>query len=146
MFRTPALRDRAKYFIYLGIFGPTVTVRMTEEVMGGGGAHEYLMVIFGGLLLSCLLGVVPGLIMEWLMESKATAIVAWATGLSAAACVSASYSALTLVWDNAVHYPVWVQILCLGAVTLCVSAGVGCALRGTTVQSEPSPSKGRPTG
>ncbi len=101
MFRTPALRDRAKYFIYLGIFVPTVTVRMTEEIMGGGGAHEYLMVIFGGLLLSCLLGVIPGLIMEWLMESKATAIVAWATGLAGAASVGASYGALTIVWDNA---------------------------------------------
>ena len=146
MYRTPVLRDRAKYFIYLGIFVPTVTVRMTEEIMGGGGAHEYLMVVFGGLLLSCLLGVIPGLIMEWLTESKATAVVAWATGLSAAACVSASYGALSLIWDNAIHYPAWVQILCLGAVTLCVSASVGYALRGTTVQTRPAPIKSRPAG
>ncbi|MHA7191877.1 hypothetical protein ACX80N_16455 [Arthrobacter sp. MDT2-16] len=146
MFRTPVLRDRAKYFIYLGIFVPTVAVRMTEEIMGGGGAHEYLMVVFGGLLLSCLLGVIPGLIMEWLTGSKTTAIVAWATGLSAAACVSVSYGVLSLIWDNAIHYPGWVQILCLGAVTLCVSAGVGYTLRGTTVQIKSSPIKSRAAG
>ncbi len=108
--------------------------------MNGGGAHGYPMVVFGGLLLSSLYGVIPGLIMEWLMASKATAIVAWATGLSAAITVSTTDSLLTLLWDNAIHYPVWVPILCLGSVTLCVSGGVGYALRGTTVQTKPSPS------
>lgn len=144
MFRAPALRDRAKYFIYLGIYVPTDTVRMTEEIMGGGGAHEYLMVVLGGLLLSFLLGVIPGLIMEWLMESRTTRIVAWSTGRSAAICVGTSYGALTLVWGDAIHYPVWVQISCLGAIILCVAAGVGYALRGTTAQSKRVPSKARP--
>ncbi|MET1086354.1 MAG: hypothetical protein ABWY04_04415 [Arthrobacter sp.] len=145
MHRPPALRDRAKWFTYLGVFAPTVTVRMTEAIMDGAYLpHEYLMVIIGGLLLSCLVGVIPGVIMEWLMESKPMAIVAWATGLAAAVCLSVSYGLLSLAWDGAIHYPVWVQILCLAAVTLCVAGGVGYALRSTTAQNKPGPRKEGP--
>jgi uncharacterized protein YacL len=131
--RTLAVRERATWLTYLGIFVPTVILKLGDGmVYDRYTINEYVMVLIGCAIFTVLFGVAPNLVLEGALASgRSTAVAAWVTGLVAGASVCVIYIVVVLAFgtDNAIHFPVLVQVSFVVMVVLSVAGGISHALR-----------------
>jgi hypothetical protein len=119
--------------MYLGIFVPTVILKLGDGMVDDRyTVNEYVLVIIGSAIFTVLFGVAPKLVLEGALASgRSTAFASWVSGLVAAVSVSVIYTVLVLSFgvDNAIHFPVLVQVSFVVTVVLAVAGGISHALR-----------------